>query len=74
MPEVRSEFQSHDVTPEGLVKIDKSRECCSQLLSELEVLGVTGRELSIVITKLQELSMFAVRGLAVANQKKRDPA
>lgn len=69
---VRKEFAVHLLNDVGIDKATKLGEIFSTALSAIEeLLPPPCRELSIVITKLQEASYFAKRGIAVdtANQK-----
>lgn len=68
---MRNEFQVHILNDEGIAKAQKLGEVFSDALNEIEKLVPQGRERSIVVTKLQEASFFAKRGIAVdpANQK-----
>lgn len=61
---VRPEFASHDITDVGAARIADIRDAFSALLARIEVSVPPGSERSIVVTKLQEACMFAVRGVA----------
>jgi hypothetical protein len=68
---MRQEFQVHLLNADGLSKATKLGEIFSAALDQIETVVPTGRERAIVVTKLQEASFFAKRGIAVdpANQK-----
>lgn len=66
------EFSVHLLNDAGLVKAGRIATAFDALVAELDNIGVgTGRERSIVITKLQEAAFFAKRGMAISpvNQK-----
>lgn len=57
-------FSSVKLNTDGLEKVDSIRHAFSNLLSELEVeLPGNSREISIIKTKLEEASMYAVKAL-----------
>lgn len=68
---IRKEFQVHILNDQGIEKANAVAEVVSECINKLESLGVTGRELSLVITKAQELGFFAKRSIAMnpENQK-----
>ena len=65
---MRNEFMSRKITEAGQDKLDASRQEFSLLLDALDLLLPAGRAKSIVVTKLQEVSMFASLGIAEANE------
>lgn len=69
---MRQEFQVHLLNASGVTKAIELAEIFTRALDEIEKLVPVGRERSIVVTKLQEASYFAKRGIAVdlANQTK----
>lgn len=58
------EFQVHKLNPLGLARANQVAESFNRLLDELQGLMPSGRELSIVKTKLEEASFFAKKGIA----------
>jgi hypothetical protein len=64
---MNKEFSTTKVTPEGVQKINRSREVFDVALEELKILCPEGRELSLVKTKLEEASFFAVKAISYAN-------
>lgn len=62
---IRAEFQPHTVHAGGRARMDAVNAAFSKLLDTVETYVPPGRERAIVATKLQEASMFAVRGIAV---------
>lgn len=68
---MRSEFQVHLLNEHGLSKATEIGEAFSALLDKLQSVCDPGREMAIVVTKLQEAAFFAKRSVAVnpANQK-----
>lgn len=65
MANVRKEFTVHLLNDQGITKANQVAEVMSEMLDKLEALGVTGRELSLCITKAQELGFFAKRSIAL---------
>lgn len=65
-----NEFQVHILNETGLAKAKRLGAAFDALLAECDACGVTGRERALVVTKLQEASMFAKRSIAelVENQ------
>lgn len=61
---IRPEFQVHMLNENGKRKAREIAEGFSILLAGVEALGVTGRELALVKTKLEEACFFAKRGIA----------
>lgn len=61
---IRPEFKVHMLNDNGKIKAGQLAQAFSNLLEDVEKLGVTGRELAIVKTKLEEASYFAKRGVA----------
>ena len=68
---MRSEFQVHMLNDAGVGKAKMLGEIFSEALDAIEKLVPASRERSLVITKLQEASYWAKRGIAIdpANQK-----
>lgn len=71
MNSMRTEFQVHILNEAGVVKATALGEIFSTALDQIEALVPAGRERALVVTKLQEASFFAKRGIAVNpdNQK-----
>lgn len=67
----RPEFQVHILNDAGIAKATALGEIFSDALEQIESLIPPGRERALVVTKLQEASFFAKRGIAVVpdNQK-----
>lgn len=63
---VRPEFAPHEHSEDAAERIADLRLAFSTLLAEVERCVPQGRERSIVLTKLQEASMWAIRGAAAA--------
>lgn len=61
---IRPEFKSHMLNDAGKAKATELAVRFTTLLEKIEQLGVTGRELAIVKTKLEEASFFAKKGVA----------
>ena len=61
---VRSEFGTHTLNENGLTKVHAARVTFSEALTHLEMIVPKGRLCSIMITKLEEACMFAVRSIA----------
>jgi hypothetical protein len=68
---MRQEFQVHMLNDDGVDKASQLGEIFSTALTEIEKLVPKSRELSLVVTHLQDASFWAKRGIAVdpANQK-----
>lgn len=62
---LRSEFAVHRLNPQGLERAETLARAFGVLLDCVEVLVPPGRERALVVTKLQEASFFAKRGIAV---------
>jgi hypothetical protein len=73
---IRSEFASHDISDVGQARIAAIRDAFSALLTHVEDNVPPGHEHDLVVTKLQEACMFAVRGVAVdpSVQRNASPA
>lgn len=65
VPRIRPEFQVHLLNEQGLAKAEDLALMFSNFLDAIEDIGVTGRELALVTTKLQEASHFAKRSIAL---------
>lgn len=61
---IRPEFQVHMLNDAGKTKARALALIFSTALEQIEATGVTGRELALVKTKLEEASYFAKRGIA----------
>lgn len=70
---IRPEFSSHDLRDVGEARIADIRAAFSALLGTVEVNLPPGRERSLVVTKLQEACMWAVRGISVDPSVQREP-
>jgi len=60
-------FEVHMLTEGGKVKAARIAAAFDGLLTLLQELGVTGREYSIMRTKLEEACFFAKKGMAKDN-------
>lgn len=69
---IRPEFASHDLRDVGEARITDVRAAFSALLGTVEANLPPGRERSLVVTKLQEACMWAVRGIAVDPSVQRE--
>lgn len=65
-------FKSHKLNPDGILKVNFVRNSFNDLLEELFKLLPDNREFSIVRTKLEEASFFAVKSIATS-PKNQDP-
>lgn len=70
---IRAEFQTHDVTPEQVDRINEVRRLFTHALTGIEIQMPPSRERSLVVTKLQEACMWAVRGIAAPNGARMGP-
>ena len=68
---MKQEFQVHMLNDQGIAQATAIGEAFSECLEKLQTLLAAGREMSLVVTKLQEAAFFAKRGIAInpANQK-----
>lgn len=68
---MRQEFQVHILNDDGIAKARVLGDLFSGLLTSIEQMIPPGRDLAVVVTKLQEASFFAKRAVAAdpANQK-----
>ena len=64
VPRIRNEFHRYVLSEQGLAKTEDLALVCSNFLDAIEDLGVTGRALALVTTKLQEAHFFAEQCLA----------
>lgn len=64
---MNKEFASTKVTKEGVDKINKTREIFDGALEELKKICPEGREFSLVKTKLEEASFYAIKAISYAN-------
>jgi hypothetical protein len=71
---MRPEFQVHMLNEVGIAKAITLGEVFSKALDAIEQLVPTGRDRALVITKLQEASFFAKRGIAVDPANQKEPA
>lgn len=62
---MKSEFQVHVLDESALDKARQLGEIFSTALEAIEAIVPAGRERALVVTKLQEASFFAKRGLAM---------
>jgi hypothetical protein len=58
------EFKVHQLNTCGLVNAEQLGEVFARCLAQVQALIPAGRELSLVVTKLQEASFFAKRAIA----------
>lgn len=69
---VRPEFDVHILNEAGIEKATRIARIFSAALIELEAsIGVDGREMAVVRTKLQEAAFFAKRAMAVRLENQR---
>jgi len=61
---VSHQFGSHMLNEGGKIKAREVGDAFAQLVTELKTRGVDGRELAIVLTKLEEACFFAKRSVA----------
>lgn len=68
---MNKEFTSYPLNEAGIEKVNKTRASFDALLESLKTDLKDGREFSIVKTKLEEASFFAIKGISVnpENQK-----
>ena len=64
MIDIRPEFKVHMLNESGKKKVTSLAAYFSILLDGVEAAGVTGRELALVKTKLEEAAFFAKRAVA----------
>lgn len=63
---MHKEFEVHLLNTDGCVKAGNIATAFNTLLTELEqMIGLDGREMSIVRTKLEEASFFAKKAMAI---------
>ena len=62
------EFQTYQATEEGILRIRQTRALFDGLLNNLKDLLPEGREFSLVKTKLEEASFFAIKAISKAHQ------
>jgi len=67
----RSEFQVHLLNETGLAKAKALGDVFSEALDKIEAIVPPGRDRSLVITKLQEASFFAKRGIATLTENQK---
>lgn len=71
---MKNEFQVHMLNDTGIAKATELGEAFSALLERVEALVPAGRERALVVTKLQEASFFAKRGVAVLPENQKEPS
>lgn len=69
---MNKEFSTTKVTPEGVQKLQECRIAFSTLLDTLKVLCPESREFSLVKTKLEEASFFAIKAISYTNVGSED--
>lgn len=64
-------FKTHLLNEKGITEARAMAQAFDVLLEDLKAMGVEGRYLAIVTTKLEEAAFFAKKGIAVnpTNQK-----
>jgi len=71
---IRREFTVHMLNETGKQKARQIAETLTEALDKLEqVCGTDGREMALVRTKLEELSFFAKKAMAVRSEN-QEPA
>jgi hypothetical protein len=70
---MRTEFQVHLLNSSGIAKAIQLGELFSEFLDHLEKIVPPGRERSLVVTKIQEASFFAKRGIALLPENQDAP-
>lgn len=70
---VRDEFAGFLLNDQGTAKCRAIGEAFTECLTKIEAVMPKGRELALVITKLQEASAWAKRGVAQLPEN-RDPS
>ncbi len=68
---IKGEFQGHELNEHGKAKVDDIREAFSECLSRVQACVGDCRERSIVVTKMQEACMFAIRAVSVQAEYQR---
>lgn len=68
---MREEFQVHILNDEGIAKAKQLGELFSEFLENVEKLVPSGRERSLVVTKLQEANFFAKRAIAIKSENQK---
>lgn len=71
--QIRQEFSVHTLNDRGMSKANELAGVFTSALNAIESLGVGGRELAIVKTKLEEAAFFAKRGIAVVPENQLEP-
>ncbi len=61
----RSEFREPLLNGIGVTKACQLADIFSETLTQIEAIVPSGRERSLVVTKLQEAAFFAQRGMAL---------
>lgn len=62
---MRAEFKFHKLNKDGQEVAIKMAQCFDELLTDLEEVCQSGRELSIAKTKLEEACFFAKKAMAI---------
>lgn len=65
MSDIRPEFNVHILNQAGIDAARAVAEVFSEALTKLEAQGLTGRELALVVTNLQQAGFWAKRGIAM---------
>jgi hypothetical protein len=73
MSTIREEFNVHLLNAEGIRAARAVAEIFSDTLTQLEALGLTGREKALVVTGLQQAGFWAKRAIAVLPQHQAEP-
>lgn len=66
------EFKVHLLNDEGISKAREIAKLFNELLTELETIVPTGREMAITKTKLEEACFFAKKGMAAYSQNQKN--
>ena len=66
---MRDGFKVHLLTDEGKAKATQIAEAFDELAADLELICPGGREMSIVMTKLEEACFFAKKSMAKFNSQ-----
>lgn len=66
-------FKTHLLNDEGKVLARKIADLFDDALESAKALGVDGRELSLVTTKLEEACFFAKKSIAIKPENQLEP-
>lgn len=69
---MNKEFEVHLLNPTGVKKAKEIAEVFDSALTALEELCVTGREFSLVRTKLEEACFFAKKSMACDSKNQKE--